>query len=122
MSLFVVVEHLEPRRLLASIVITKGGTYTGTWDSNSPDIPAVEIATSEKVIIENSTITSRTHLIETTASHADVTVRNTKGTALNPHRRGDTPGRFFVTHDFDNVVLERNTLEGTSGIHLLRFI
>src|SRR5688572_20489544 len=104
------IEKLELRRLLAGIVINKGGTYSGTWDSQDPSTPAVIINTTEKVIIENSKITSKSHLIATSALHSDVTVRNVTGIGLNPNVNGRSPGRFFTTHDFDNVVLENNTL------------
>ena len=40
------------------IVITSGGTYSGTWSSNDPKKPAVTIRTDELVILQNSVITS----------------------------------------------------------------
>src|SRR5688572_19798047 len=113
----VTLERLEARRLLAAIVITRGGTYRGTWDSQDPNHPAVVISTSEKVIIEDSTITSKSDLIASGVTHTNITVRRTTGTALNPNIAGRAPGRFLTIEEFDNVVLEGNRLNGTSGIH-----
>src|SRR5579871_6439709 len=46
------------------ITITKGGTYTGNWQSNSASTPAVSIQTSQPVTIINSNIQSRDTLID----------------------------------------------------------
>lgn len=121
-QLFQTIEHLEIRRLLASpIVITKGGTYSGTWESQNANTAAVLIKTTEPVIIENSTIRSRGDLIESGVSHTNITVRNTAGYALNPNVYGKLPGQFFTVEVFDNVILENNYMEGTTGINLLSY-
>ena len=45
-------EQLEQRTLMAApLVITKGGTYTGTWESTNRSTPAVTVNTSEPVTI-----------------------------------------------------------------------
>ncbi len=46
-----------------SIVITSGGTYSGSYLSLDPDTPAVLIKTQSPVIIENCYIKSKSHLI-----------------------------------------------------------
>jgi hypothetical protein len=115
-------ETLEPRRLCAgTLVITQGGTYRGSWESNDPKVPAVEIRTAQPVIIENSTVKSRGDLILATVRHTDVTIRNTLGTALNPNVLGRSPGRFFKAEAINNVLIENNQLEGTRGIHILEY-
>lgn len=116
-------ERLEVRALLASpLVITKGGTYRGTWESLDPNRPAVVINTAEKVIIEDSTIRSRGHLIASGVDHVNITVRRTSGYGLNPNRAGRMPGRFINLEDFDNVIVDDSFFENTSGIHLLRYM
>ncbi len=115
-------EMLEARQLLSGTIdITKGGTYSGTWSSTDPNKAAVTIDTSQPVIIENSTISSKSDLIVTGADHTNVTILNTKGTGLNPNVAGQAPGRFFDANQFDNVVIENDDLENTSGIHLLHY-
>src|SRR5580765_28326 len=88
-------ETLETRTLLASpIVITKGGTYSGNWESTNRNTPAVLINTSDPVTIENSTVTGPGNLIESGVSHVQLTVRNTSGYGKNPNAYGVAVGRF----------------------------
>src|SRR4051812_47406794 len=108
------IESLEPRRLCAgTLVITVGGTYSGTWESDDPAVPAVAIRTSAPVVIENSTIRGKGDLIATQVMHSNVTIRNTIGIGLNPNVLGKPTGRFFAAEDFDNVDIEKNDLQGT---------
>ncbi|MFC4456243.1 NPCBM/NEW2 domain-containing protein, partial [Deinococcus sonorensis] len=58
------------------LVITKGGTYTGNWQSNDPSVPVITIKTSEPVIIENSTLRGRGNLVAGFRNR--VTLRNNK--------------------------------------------
>lgn len=107
------------------ITITKGGVYSGNWQSLSPDQPAVTINTSEPVIIENSNIQSRGVLIRSRYVKADVTVRNSRGVALNPGLAASfrrTPGYFIHLEEFRNARIENNELIGTSGIYFYKFM
>ncbi|MGB8702872.1 MAG: hypothetical protein WCD18_25935 [Thermosynechococcaceae cyanobacterium] len=103
------------------ITITKGGTYSGNWQSLDASIPAVSIRTTEPVIIENCTIRSRGHLITTRFSDRDaqtgtnVTVRNCRGYGLKSQVSGKAPGFFFLTVYPKRVVLENNYWEHTRG-------
>ena len=100
------------------ISITHGGTYSGRWQSLDPNTPAVTVATSDPVTIENAAIQSKSDLIATIVDHAHLTVRNTSGSALNPDVRGRAPGRFINAYGIDNIDLENDTLLGTAGIYL----
>ena len=102
----------------APITITKGGTYTGNWQSLDANVPAVQIRTSEPVIIVNSNIRSMGTLIDAYGFAANITVRNTRGYGLNPNVRGQHAGRFLNVDGFTNVDVENNYLEGTAGIYL----
>ena len=104
------------------IVITRGGTYTGNWESLDPAVPAVRIETAEPVIIQDAIVRGRGDLIVSLAEHARVTVKSTTGYGLNPDVYGLSPGRFFEAVNFDGVVLEDNYLEGTGGIKLLDYL
>lgn len=103
------------------IVITRGGTYTGHWESLDPNVAAVTIRTIEPVVIQGATIRGRGHLIRTAIGHARLTVRDTAGYGLNPDVAGRAPGRFLSAEGFDGVALKNNYLEGTSGIYLLDY-
>ncbi|WP_238395784.1 glycosyl hydrolase [Pontibacter pudoricolor] len=100
------------------IVITKGGTYTGNWESTSADVPAVDIQTSEPVVIIDSNIRSAGILIKSWYHNADITVKNTNGYGLSPttYTGSAKTRRFIVLNDFKNLVVENCYLEGTAGI------
>ena len=89
------------------ITITKGGTYSGNWQSNSTN-PAVTIATTEPVVIENSNVRGYGHLISITAV-ADVTVRNSYGEGLWTTTAGTNFGRFIWSYGgVKNLTVEHN--------------
>ena len=101
------------------VVITKGGTYRGNWQSLDRKIPAVTIQTREPVIIENSNLRGRGHLIR--GFNVDLTVRNTNGYGLNPLTDNAFPGRFIAVEFISNLRAENNYLQGTSGIYINTF-
>ncbi len=101
-------------------MIRRGGTYRGNWQSLDPRTPAVTIQTSEPVIIEDSFIRSRGILIYSAFQKARVTVRRTRGVALNPGRplkEYAYPGRFVHLEEFSSATIENNELTGTSGMY-----
>ena len=107
------------------ITITKGGTYTGNWQSLDPEKAAVTISTSEPVVIENANIQSRGALIRSRYAKANVTVRNTRGVALNPGLPASdraAPGYFLHLEEFQSAVVENNELVGTAGIYLRKYL
>src|SRR5688572_750880 len=115
-------ELLENRRLLASpIVITKGGTYSGEWESMDRSVPAVVIKTSEPVTLENAIIRGKGDLIVSSTSHVNLTVRNVEGYGLNPNVYGKTAGEFISLSSFDNIVVEDSYFEHLTGINLLNY-
>lgn len=98
--------------------ITKGGTYRGDWESKNTEVPAVEIKTNEKVIIEDSTVAGAGYLIKSWYNNADITIRNTAGYGLEPtkHIGYKKPRRFLAVSEFMNVVVENCYMESTAGI------
>jgi hypothetical protein len=104
------------------ITITKGGTYSGNWQSLNASVPAVSIRTTQPVIIENCNIRSRGHLITARFSNSDaqtntdVTVRNCRGYGLPSKVSGKAPGFFFLVVYPKRVVLENNYWEHTRGV------
>ncbi len=107
------------------IVITKGGTYSGNFQSMDPGTAAIEIATSEPVIIENANIRSKGPLIRSRYDKADVTVRNVHGEALNPGLPATSrmhPGYFLHLEEFRNAVVENNEMVGTAGMYFRKFL
>ncbi|WP_139308020.1 glycosyl hydrolase [Pontibacter flavimaris] len=102
------------------LVITKGGTYSGHWESRDSNVAAVEVRTKEPVIIENSKIRGAGFLIRSQGHDASITVRNTEGYGLPPTSYSDypKPRRFLAVDVFRNVVVENCYLENTAGIYL----
>lgn len=106
------------------LVITRGGTYTGNWQSLDVDTPAVTIKTSEPVVIENSNIRSKSTLILSRYVGANVTVRNTRGIGVNPGlpaNKQRSPGRFIKLENFKNVLVYNNELIGTGGMYFYKY-
>lgn len=105
------------------IRITKGGVYSGRWASDDPNVPAVYIDTSERVVLENSILKGPGNLI-TTNFHktAHLTVRNSRGYGVNPNIFGRAPGRFLAIQSFADLVIENNYLENTAGIYAHRWV
>ena len=121
------IESLEGRLLLAGtpavvysgpIVITSGGTYSGNWQSNDPNVAAVTIDTSAPVTIVNSNIQSKGNGIDSGVGGVNLTVKTTNFHGLNPGVAGDSPGNAVYLYESANVVLENNYLQGTGGFSL----
>jgi hypothetical protein len=110
------------RKPPSPLVVTRGGTYRGEWRSDDASVPVVVVATREPVVIENSTLRGRGHLVVSNTRHADITIRNTRGYSENPDVAGRCAGRFANIERFDRVVIENCYLEGTAGIYLLDYL
>ncbi|WP_460970230.1 Ig-like domain-containing protein, partial [Pontibacter aydingkolensis] len=104
----------------APIIITKGGTYTGNWESRDSEVAAVEIRTTEPVIIENSNIRGAGYLIKSWGYAANLTVRHTKGYGIQqtPYVNYKKPRRFVTVNNFKHVVIENCYMESTAGIYV----
>lgn len=101
------------------LVITKGGTYRGNWESMDPNVPAVYVKTSEPVVIEGSNLRGRGHLIR--GWKVNLTVRNSNGYGMNPNVYGQYAGRFIAAEEVYNLRVENNYMEGTTGVYVNQF-
>ncbi len=97
------------------IVITEGGTYTGNWQSTDIKIPAVTVATTAPVTIENSHIRSVGNLIKTSVAGSSLTVRNSLGVALNAAVKGQPNGNFLEVTSPARLDVENNYVENAQG-------
>ena len=102
------------------LVITKGGTYTGNWESKDSEVAAVEVKTSEPVVILNSNIRGAGYLIKSWGHAVNITVKNSSGYGLapTPWRDYKKPRRFLTVNNFKNVVVENCYMESTAGIYV----
>jgi hypothetical protein len=96
------------------IVITQGGTYSGTWRSDDPKVAAVTIRTNDPVVVRNSHLSSRGDLLVVSGvkTGANVTVENVTGTALDPGVSGQTRGSFLKASNVASLVVKNNTMTG----------
>jgi Bacterial Ig-like domain (group 2)/Chitobiase/beta-hexosaminidase C-terminal domain len=97
------------------IVITEAGTYSGNWQSTDSKTPAVTVATTAPVVIENSHISSAAGLIKTSVAGADVTVRNSVGLAVNSAVKGQANGVFLDVSSPARLDVENNYVENAGG-------
>ncbi len=99
---------------VTSLLITHGGTYSGTWSSDDPDTAAVTVATDEPVVIENAQITSRGDLIQINGSlGANVVIHDVTGTAFDPKIAGKQRGAFLRATGVASLTVEHCTITGT---------
>jgi hypothetical protein len=115
-----VLGHAQAINYAAPIVITKGGTYTGNYQSLSSGTPCVRIATNDPVILDGCTLSGAGNLIQA-GEGANLTVRNCTGQGLAPTVRNQAPGRFLDTYRAKSLTIEHNAFTQTSGIVVNRW-
>jgi hypothetical protein len=104
------------------IVITKGGTYSGNWQSLDANVAAVEVRTSELVKIINSNIRSLGTGISAFEKDGQLEIENVKAEAVYPSTARATKGTFADVAAFKSVRIENNEITGyATGIRLLNF-
>jgi hypothetical protein len=96
------------------LIIVSGGTYSGTWISEDPTVPAVQIQTSDPVTLVNCTIRSKTDLIQALVPDSKLTITNCKGYGLDPLVAGQARGAFLRSWEIGSLVAEHNYIEGTN--------
>jgi Ricin-type beta-trefoil lectin domain-like/Bacterial Ig-like domain (group 2) len=98
------------------LTITQGGTYSGNWKSTNPNTPAVTVATTAPVVIQNSYVTGPNDLIADPYYGNNLTVKNVTGLGVNPNVSGQSNGLFVnaqnpILLDVENCYFE-NVLFG----------
>jgi hypothetical protein len=93
------------------LTITQGGTYTGNWKSTNPNTPAVTVATTAPVLIQNSYVTGPNDLIADPYYGNNLTVKNVVGLGVNPNVSGQANGLFVsaqnpILLDVENCYFE----------------
>lgn len=114
------VDHLDDAATAAEdpLVITKGGTYTGTYVSHATSVPAVTILTREPVVLQDAVLRGPGALIHAPWSDVDLTVRNVRGEATYPTVAGEPAGRFVHAEGYRRIAIRDSVMVGTSGIYL----
>lgn len=105
-------------RYVGPVVISKGGVYSGNWESQIPSVPVVLINTTEPVIIQNCRLRGRGNLISAVRDSTTVTIRDCIGESLNPNLLNARKGRFAVFWKPVSVIIENNTMLSTAGVYV----
>ena len=100
-------------------IIHSGGAYSGDWSSNDPDIPAVDIRTSEQVRIQNSSIQTAgsAAIFSSWKYYADVIVDNVTVAGLDDLTKGVSPGRFIHLDRFLRAHIVNSSASNTAGMY-----
>ncbi|MFD1467600.1 hypothetical protein ACFQ48_05145 [Hymenobacter caeli] len=104
----------------AVLVITKGGTYAGTYRSRASGVACVRVATAEPVVLDGCVLTGPGPLI-VAGEGADLTVRNCRGQGLPPTVDKEPTGRFVDAYRPRRLVVEHNEFAQTTGIGVNRW-
>ena len=101
------------------IVITRGGTYTGNWQSVNPAVPVVRIHTIEPVTIIYSQLRGPGDLIVAPpgSPRSNVTVKESCFFGTYPMSPGTGKGHAIFLYEAVNVLIEHNNFESTGGYH-----
>lgn len=99
------------------LVINSGGTYTGNWRSTTAGVPAVDIQTSQPVVLQDCRFQSVQHCVKAYWPGADVTLNNCIGMGLAP-ASGTNFGRFLAIEESSSAVVTNCTLMHTAGIYV----
>ncbi|MET4107535.1 hypothetical protein [Hymenobacter sp. UYP22] len=105
----------------AVLVIRKGGTYTGHYQSTSSGQACIRIATTEPVVLEGCELRGPGLLIDARGGGANLTVRNCRGYGEQPTTDNQARGRFLEINDGTHLLAERNYLDHTSGLLVYRW-
>ena len=90
-------------------VITRGGSYTGNWESTDPAVPALQIQTTEPVTILHSRLRGPGDLLLGWQAGSNVTVKESCFAGTYPNRPGTGRGRAVAFRNPANLVVEHNT-------------
>ena len=93
------------------LLILKGGTYTGNWQSNDRSIPAVQIATTQPVTIVNSRLRGPGELLLAN-NGSSVIVRQSCFVGTNPNVLGEAKRSAIHTFEAVSVLVENSDFEG----------
>ncbi len=104
-----------------TLVVRRGGTYSGTYRSLDSQVPCVDIKTNEPVTLRGCVLTGAGNLIHANAGGAQLTVVNCRGYGLPPSRDQTRRGRFLEVSAARSVRVEHNYFEQTSGISVYQW-
>ena len=103
------------------LTITQGGTYSGNYRSTDSSVPAINIQTTQPVIIENCVLVGPGDLVKAFEGGAQLTVRNSRGYGQLPTTTTARHGRFVSLVQGRSLLVEHNYFESTTGIDIYQW-
>ncbi|GAB2955551.1 hypothetical protein GCM10027048_21700 [Hymenobacter coalescens] len=104
-----------------TLIVRRGGTYTGTFRSPDAGSPCVRILTDEPVVLDGCTLEGPGTLIECLTPGAQLTVRRCVGRGLAPMQDQTARGPFLAAEEARSVRVEQCRLEHTTGIYIYKW-
>lgn len=111
----------RPASAGATLVVRRGGTYSGTYGSSSSNVPCVSIETDEPVTLRDCVLAGAGNLIEATRGGARLTVVNCQGYGLPQSADNTRHGHFLEVNAARSVLVEHNYFERTTGISIYQW-
>ena len=105
----------------ATLVVRRGGTYSGTYGSSSSAVPCVRIETDEPVTLRSCVLAGAGNLIEATRGGARLTVVNCRGYGRPQSTDNTRHGHFLEVNSARSVRIEHNYFEHTTGISIYQW-
>ncbi|AYA36879.1 hypothetical protein D3Y59_07305 [Hymenobacter oligotrophus] len=99
-----------------TLVIKRGGVYSGTFRSTNPDKPCIRIDTNEPVVLRYCRLEGTGLLIDARNGGARLTVQHCTGVALAPTDDNAAPGRFLEANSATSLAVTNCEMRQTGGI------
>jgi hypothetical protein len=97
------------------ITITSGGTYTGNYQSTDSDTPAITVATTEAVILQDMNVRHAGYGVTYGVDSSNITLKNSTFTAIEPtYAQADQQSVNLYMPD--SLIVEHNLFKYGHGV------
>ena len=104
-----------------TLIIRRGGTYSGTYRSPDSAVPCVRVETTEPVTLRGCVLAGAGNLIQATAGAATLTIVDCQGYGLAQSADQTRHGFFLEVNSARSVRVEHNYFEHTAGISIYQW-
>ena len=104
-----------------TLVVKRGGIYTGSYRCSDSGVPCIRIATTEPVTLRSCILVGAGDLIHASVPGARLTVVDCQGYGLLPSRDQTRRGRFVEANSPCSVRIEHNYFAQTTGISIYQW-
>ena len=104
-----------------TLVVRRGGTYSGTYRSTNSHVPCIRIETTDPVTLRGCLLMGAGNLIQATSPGSRLTVVDCRGYGLPPTGEQTRRGRFLEVNSARSVSIEHNYFAQTTGISIYQW-